>query len=77
MTDKKAYMAAYYAANKEKMKAGCADYYAVHREVLCAKSSAYYAAHPEECKTYGDGSCNCSKGPKDPLVFMRELGMLL
>ena len=23
------------------------------------------------------GSCNCSKGPKDPHVFMRERGMLL
>ena len=48
----KAYMKAYYHAQKEQMKAYMKTYYQAHKEEHKAKKKAYYQANKEERKAY-------------------------
>ena len=48
----RARMAAYRAANPEKVRASKAKYYAANREKVKARVNEYHAANPEKAKTY-------------------------
>jgi hypothetical protein len=50
--NRRAYNAAYYAANKEKMAAYRSAYYAANKEKMAAYRSAHYAANKEKMAAY-------------------------
>lgn len=52
LRDRRAYKAAWYEKNRERISKRARAYYLKHRDEICAKSAAYHKAHPGASSAY-------------------------